>query len=66
MIFKMACKFVVRYFPKKCGISYGLNDSFFLFDVTQDSKIMKDLFVIVSSSTEYSKASNFDWKPIVK
>ena len=26
---------------------------------------MRDLFAIVSSSTEYSKGSNFDWKPIV-
>ena len=47
-------------------ISYGLDDSFNLFDVTQDSKNMRDLFAIVSSSTEYSNASNFDWKPIVK
>ena len=65
VIFKMAGKFVVRYFPKKYEISYGLDDSFTLFDVTQDSKNMRDLFAIVFSSTEYSKASNFDWKPIL-
>ena len=39
---------------------YGLDDSFTLFDVTQDSKNIRDLFAIVSSSIEYSKASNFD------
>ena len=71
VIFKMAGKFVVRYFFffKKCRISYGLDDLFTLLDVTQDSKDMRDrsdLFAIVSSSTECSKASNFDWKPIVK
>ena len=67
VIFKMAGKFVIRFFfQKNCGSCYGLDDSFTLFDVTQDLKNMRDLFAIFSSSTEYSKASNFDWKPIVK
>ena len=55
VIFKMAGKFVVRYFPKKCGISYGLDDLFTLFDITQDSKNMRDLFAIVSSSQSIQK-----------
>ena len=54
------------YLSKKYGISCGLDDSFTLFDITQDPKNMRDLFAIVSSGIEYSKASYLDWKHITK
>ena len=53
-------------FKEKCEIFYGLDASFTLIDVSQDSKNMRDLFAILFSSIEYSKASYFDWKSITK